>query len=44
MNAIAPADRQQHMAITREVFGAVQSMRELPNGYAFGLPLTHGCC
>ena len=38
MSAIAPADRQQHLAITRELFAKVRAIRELPNGYAFQLP------
>lgn len=38
MTAIAPEDRDRHMATAYEVFQAVQSVRELPNGYAFRLP------
>ena len=40
MNAIAPADREQHIAIAIEVFQAVESIQELTNGYAFRLPNT----
>ena len=42
MSAIPLASRTQHMAITKEVFGAAQAIRELPNGYAFQLPNTQG--
>ena len=42
MNAIPLASRNQHMAITKEVFGATQAIRELPNGYAFQLPTVTG--
>src|ERR671933_142300 len=38
MDAIAPNDRERHIATASEVFGAVQAIRELPNGYAFRLP------
>ncbi len=38
MNAIEPAQREHHLAAAREVFQAVQSIRELPTGYAFQLP------
>jgi hypothetical protein len=38
MNAIEPAQREQHLAAALRVFQAVQSIRELPTGYAFRLP------
>ena len=38
MNAIAAAQREQHIAAARQVFRAVQTIQELPNGYAFCLP------
>jgi hypothetical protein len=38
LNAIEPADRDRHIATVIEVFRAVQTVRELPNGYAFRLP------
>lgn len=38
MTAIAPEQRPAHMAAIKQVFGLVQSMRELPDGYAFELP------
>ncbi|MEW6682669.1 MAG: hypothetical protein AB1451_07065 [Nitrospirota bacterium] len=38
MTAIPAASRQLHMDTTKEVFGAVQAVRELPNGYAFQVP------
>lgn len=37
MSAIAPADRQGHVATIEAVFGAVQQIRELDGGYAFRL-------
>jgi hypothetical protein len=42
MNAIPLASRNQHMAITKEVFGTMQAIRELPNGSAFQLPNVTG--
>jgi hypothetical protein len=42
MSAIPLASRTQHIAITKEVFGAAQAIRELPNGYAFQLPNVKG--
>jgi hypothetical protein len=42
MNAIPQASRNQHMAITKEVFREVQAIRELPNGYVFQLPNITG--
>ncbi|MDT4954956.1 MAG: hypothetical protein QOJ02_3094 [Acidobacteriota bacterium] len=38
MDAIKPDQRQQHLATASQVFHAVESIRELPNGYAFQLP------
>ncbi len=38
MNAIDPAQRNQHIATITALFGAVQEIRELPDGYAFRLP------
>src|ERR1041385_6258573 len=38
MNAIDPEQRSQHIATTNELVHAVQEVRELPNGYAFGMP------
>lgn len=37
MSAITPADRQQHVATINAVFGAVQEVRELADGFAFRL-------
>lgn len=42
MDAIPLASRNQHIAITKEIFGATQAIRELPNGYAFQLPHMAG--
>ena len=42
MSAMTPIERQQHIATTREVFGAVQEIRELPNGYSFRLADEEG--
>lgn len=38
MRAIDPADRPTHAAAIRELFRSVHTIRELPDGYAFGLP------
>lgn len=38
MSAIPSSERSQHLAAIEEVFGAVQEIRELPDGYAFRLP------
>jgi hypothetical protein len=38
MDAIKPGRRQQHIATAGQLFRAVKSIRELPNGYAFQLP------
>jgi hypothetical protein len=38
MDAIKSDQRQQHIDTIRRVFHAVESIRELPNGYAFKLP------
>jgi|SRR5215213_3821644 len=45
MNAIAPAERKQHIATSEKLFGAVQEIQEIPTGYSFRLetetaPLT----
>ena len=37
MTAIAPEHRDAHVATIKKLFRAVQSSRELPNGYAFEL-------
>jgi len=38
MTAIAPEQRGTHLAAIERLFQAVQSKRELPDGYAFELP------
>lgn len=38
MGAIPPAEREQHRAAIEEIFGAVQEVRETPEGYSFRLP------
>jgi hypothetical protein len=42
MTAIPKALREQHSTITKELFGNAQSIRELPNGYAFQLQNREG--
>lgn len=37
MSAIPPEERGQHIAAIEAVFGAVQEVRELPDGYSFRL-------
>jgi hypothetical protein len=39
MSAIEPGRRVQHIAMGKEVFRAVTDIRELPDGYAFRLPV-----
>jgi hypothetical protein len=38
MTAIAPEQRDAHVATIQRLFSSVQSKRELPDGYAFELP------
>jgi hypothetical protein len=38
MTAIAADQRDAHLGTINKLFQAVQSMRELPNGYSFRLP------
>jgi hypothetical protein len=37
MTALAPAERSAHLATIQEVFGAVEEIRELSDGYSFRL-------
>jgi hypothetical protein len=37
MNAIAPAERKEHIAAIEQVFGAVEEIREISDGYSFRL-------
>ena len=37
MSAIAPEQREEHLATSREVFSHIASIRDLTNGYAFEL-------
>lgn len=38
MTAFSPSERTQHRAAIQEVFGAVEELQDLPNGYRFRLP------
>ena len=38
MTAIAPEERGTHLSTIKELFRAVEEVRELPRGYAFRLP------
>lgn len=38
MTAIAPEQRAQHMATIKKLFGLVEKVQELPDGYSFKLP------
>jgi hypothetical protein len=38
MTALGPAQREQHIVTSGQLFQAVQEVRELPDGYAFRLP------
>jgi hypothetical protein len=42
MTAIEPSERAGHLAAMRQVFQAVQSIEELPDGYRFRLPNETG--
>ena len=37
MDAIAPAERKDHIAAIEQIFGAVEEIRELSDGYSFRL-------
>jgi len=37
MGALEPNERPIHVALIKKLFGNVQTIRELENGYAFGL-------
>ena len=38
MNVFNAAERRQHEEVVHMLFGSIQSVRELSNGYAFHLP------
>ena len=38
MNVFSAEERHQHEKIVQQLFGSIQSIRELSNGYAFQLP------
>lgn len=38
MTAIAPEERGAHFAVIKTLFGSVEIVREIPNGYGFRLP------
>lgn len=38
MTAFTPAERKEHIAAIGQVFGAVEEIQELSDGYAFRLP------
>jgi hypothetical protein len=40
MTAIPPSERGRHVAAIQEVFGAVEEIRDLPDGYSFRLENT----
>jgi len=42
MTAIPSALRKHHSDLTKELFGSVESMQELPNGFAFRLKDQEG--
>ena len=35
MSAFSPEERKEHIAAIAEVFGAVEEIREIPDGYSF---------
>lgn len=42
LSVLDPAQRQHHQANTRQLFGSVQQIEELPDGYAFYWPAAAG--
>lgn len=42
MSTLTPVERQRHIATIKAVFGAVQEIRELDDGYAFRLASEEG--
>jgi hypothetical protein len=38
MNVFTPAEREQHIQTTRELFAEVQNIRDVEHGYEFSLP------
>jgi hypothetical protein len=38
LTTLTPAQREEHVAISRALFAAVREVRELPSGYALRLP------
>jgi hypothetical protein len=38
MTAFTPAERKEHIAAIEQVFGAVEEVQEVSDGYAFRLP------
>jgi hypothetical protein len=38
MTAFDPSERKRHLDAIQEVFGGVEEVRELPDGYSFRLP------
>jgi hypothetical protein len=41
LSAIDAAERERHVLTAKELFGAVLEVHELPDGYAFRLPLDN---
>jgi len=40
LNALTDAERQKHVALSEKMFTALETVKELPDGYAFRLPAT----
>ena len=38
MNVFTPAESEQHIQITRELFASVQGIRDVEHGFEFSLP------
>lgn len=42
MNVFTPAERERHLRVIHELFGTVQAVQEVDNGYGFDFPDNPG--
>lgn len=40
LTALTDSERQKHVAVSEEMFAALETVQELPGGYAFRFPAT----
>ena len=40
LNALTDAERQEHVDVSREMFASLETVKEMPDGYAFRFPAT----